>query len=323
MRLLLSPVLRYHPELGPMGYALSVVRMSGRDVWIKGGASPSHSAVIAFVPELNVGIFVAVNRQEPTFWNRLLPQMIAALTTAPPVADATPAATLATLDGDYLWTRAPLGSFEKVLGLTTQIRVRSSGRDTIRVDGPLVGGVYRRTGALRFQRRDSIELGFRVNDHGTAVRAFTVESGQPTSFERIPIYRTTRFQLAALGAGTVLALAVGILTLKRKAPEEQQPAWACRAIYALPIMEIATVGSAILLAAQSERLYEGRTPSLYATMTLSTLTAAAALAQSAGSATLAGRARGSAAKATYVLGAGAGLAIAAFLSANNLVGFRF
>lgn len=321
-RMLFTPALAYHPEMPPMGYALAMTRMEGHDVWMKGGAGPSHSAVLAFVPDANLGIFIAVNRQEPTLWNRLLPRLMASLDTVPG-GGTVPAAARAAVDGDYLWTRAPLSSFERILGLGAQVRVRRLGVDSVLVDGPFIGGSYTRDGALRFRRADASVLAFRLDDDGTATRAFTIQDGQPITFERIPLHRTTRFQLGVLACGSALGLAAALVTIRRHPQAEQQPAWARISVMALPVVQLATVGASVLLASQGDRLLEGPTSGLYATMTLTTATAVAALVQAAGSGLLAGKAQSGIVRTTYGLSAVGGIGLTWFLGANNLIGFQF
>jgi CubicO group peptidase (beta-lactamase class C family) len=321
LRQLFTPTVVYHPEMPPMGYGFAAVSLGGHEVWMKGGAGPSHSAVIALVPSLDLGVFIAVNRQEPTLWDRLLPHIVASY---PSGAQRTPKVVRrveADLSGDYLWSRAPLGSFEKILGLATQIQVRHSG-DTVIIAGPFIDGTYLRDGALLFRRADDRPIAFRVDSSGRATRAFSVMVGQPISFEAIDLHRTPRFQLGVLTGATVLALTAGIMTLKRRPEDELQPPWARAAVVALPVAQLVTVGSAILLSVQSDRLWEGPMASLYSTMALTSLTAAVGIAQSAGSAVLARRARTVPGRATYAVAATAGVAMSWFLAANNLIGFR-
>ena len=319
-RWLTLPALRYHPELPPMGYALAQERIAGRLAWVKGGASPSHSAVLAIIPELQMGIFIALNRQEPLFWEALLPRIVG---TFGVVAAPEQASAPAPLDagGDYRWTRTPNNSIEKILGLAAQVRVRQPGTDSLLVSGTLLGGAYRRSGALRFRRTDGREIAFRTTTDGTADRLFSIEQGQPISFERIPATRSTRVQLGILSGASIFALSAGILTLARRHPD--QPGWARGASVALPVLELTTLGSSLILATRADRILEGPTPALYATLTLSTMTAAAALAAGAGNATLARRSSSLAARATYAAGAGAGIGLTWFLAANNLIGYRF
>lgn len=313
------PAFHYHPELPPIGYALAQDRIAGRTAWVKGGASPSHSAVLAIIPELHVGIFIALNRQEPLFWEALLPQVVATfglVTASEPSRGAAPI----DASGDYLWTRAPNNTVEKLLGLAAQVRVRQLG-DSLLVSGGMLEGAYRRSGALRFRNAAGREIAFRAGSTGVADRLFSIEQGQPISFERIPPSRTTRVQVAVLTGASIFALGAGILTLARRQPD--QPGWARGTSFALPILQLATIGSSVVLAAQGDRILEGPTPALYTTLTLSTLMAAAGLAGTAGNATLAGRSSSFAAKVTYAAGAGAGVGLTWFLATNNLIGFRF
>ena len=58
-------------------------------------------------------------------------------------------------------------------------------------------------------------------------------------------------------------------------------------------------------------------------MTLTTVTAAVALAQAAGSGVLASRASGPVSRGVFAGGAAAGIGLAWFLASNNLIGFQF
>jgi hypothetical protein len=310
-----------------MGYGLSGSMVNGREVWIKGGASPSHSAVLAVVPELDLGIFIAVNRQEPFFWERLIPTILTQVDSgkaAPRDGPRTVAVTNPAVLGTYLWTRAPLRSVEKVIGLAAQIRVTSAGPDVVVSGSSEVAGRWVPVDSLSFRRTDGRVLGFRLDSSGVASYAFTIVQGQPASFERIPPYSSTTFQLGALALGTAAGLVAAGTTLFRGRRESSQPAWARVATVTMPVAEITTLVAGIGLSRQSDLLQQGSTPLLHVALGLATATGVVALAQVAGSATLGVRsAGGSMTRGAYLLGAAGGAAIFWFLSSNNLVRLPF
>lgn len=314
---LVRPALTYSADLPPMGYGMSGVPIAGRTVWMKGGASPSHSAVIAVMPDADVAIFIAVNRQEPLFWNQLVPDLVRRFWPGDDSTTTISSGALPRIDGDYRWTRAPLGSNEKLLGLATQLRV-SRTRDGILVQGPIIGGTYSAQSPTRFRDSTGRVIAFRVGATGAATYAFAIEAGQPVSFERIGLSQTTRVQLVALALGMVLVIVAGVSAAKGRVAS---PAWARAAVIALPVVVVATIASAIPLGGQSDSLLEGPTGWLRAAEILATITGVIALAQSVGNGVIATR-PGVTVTRRMVHWAGGlgGLAVLWFLADNRLLG---
>jgi hypothetical protein len=300
-----------------MSYGMSGVPIAGRTVWMKGGASPSHSAVIAVIPDADVAIFIAVNRQEPQFWNQFVPDLVSRFWPGTDARTIANADALPQVDGDYRWTRAPLGSNEKLLGLATQLRV-SRTRDGILVQGPMIGGTYSAQSPTRFRDSTGRVIAFRVGPEGTATYAFAIEQGQPVSFERIGLTQKTRVQLGVLAIGIVLAIAAGVAAAKGSVAS---PPWARAAVIALPVAVVATIASAIPLGGQGDALLEGPTVVLRVAEILATITGVIALAQSVGNGVMATR-RGATAtrRMVHLAGALGGLSVMWFLSDNRLWG---
>ncbi|HET7784368.1 MAG TPA: serine hydrolase domain-containing protein [Myxococcales bacterium] len=249
-------VLRYHPALPPMGYGLAGVPVGGTVVWMKGGASPSHSAVLALVPALGLSLFLAENRQEPSLWNELIEGFVGKFVPAPPAGPAPPPDAV---DGDYLWTRAPLRGVERVLGLAAQIRVaRDPAGLTVRgMDA--IAGRYRAAGGGLFRRDDGRPLA------AGGERVFSIVDGQPVAFERIPFWRTSRAQLAAFALATAGLLAGGIAAAVRRGNFLALAAAA---------LELCMLAAAAAVARHLDRLAEGPTAALEAGLLLATLASA-------------------------------------------------
>ena len=324
---LAGPQLVYHPELPPMGLGFSGQPFGRRVVWIKAGSGPSHSGVIVLFPESRAALFVALNRQEPIYWERMLPGLAALLESDQPAQSPARASNLQ-LDGDYQWTRISLANWEKFLAFDAQIRVK---RDTggVLVTGPFVGRRWAQIGPTSFLDTAGNVLAFRVDSAGRATHVFSVDIGQPFAFERIPLHQTNRVQLGTLLGATLISLTGAILTLARNRSPSRggtQPTWARAGTLAVPLAQIATVGAMVAVGQQGglDKLLEGPTSGLYATLSFTTLTAAASIWQAAGSATLATRSEtGVATKTVYWLGSAAGVGMLWFLGANNLIGFQF
>lgn len=324
---LAGPILTYSPSLPPMGYGLNGVAIAGRTVWMKGGAAPSHSAVIAVIPDLDVAVFIAVNRQEPLLWDRLMPSLVAKFwsdSSRIAVRDSGSAVPSSALAGTYRWTRAPLGSVERILGLAAQVHVTGAGNDVV-VAGPELDGTWSRVGADAFRSADGRTLSFRMASPSRASYLFSIVQGQPVSFERISWYETARFQLATFAGASLLGIvAAGAAARDKGTGGILQPAWARTSIVALPVAELATIAAGVMLGRQGDLLTQGATGTLHTTLALTTATGAIAIAQAAGAVTLASRgSTSSPRRVVYSVGAAGGVALAWFLQANHLVRLPF
>jgi CubicO group peptidase (beta-lactamase class C family) len=335
-----GPALVYHPELPAMGLGLSGQRLGGHLMWIKGGASPSHSAVIALIPDLELGLFLAVNRQEPLVWDRLLQLLGDSIhSRSPDVAEheavptpdnavptpneAIPTSNLAA-DGDYRWTRTPLSSVEKLGGLFAQVRLWRTG-DTLHIMGPQLGGRWVRNGRERYLRSDGNELALRTDANGRVTHVLSIVQGQPVSFDRIPLIQTTRFQTGTALIGTALVLLGGIAAarVRNRAGGGIGP-WDRLSMMAMPVAELATAVSVVVLARQGEQLAFGPIPALRVALVMSTVMAGAALAQSiAGGRLTANTGLGAGGRVTFGVSAVGGIALLGLLWSNNLIGFHY
>ncbi|MES2178715.1 MAG: serine hydrolase domain-containing protein [Gemmatimonadota bacterium] len=312
VRQLAGPMLTYDSALPPMGYGFNGVPFSGRVLWMKGGAAPSHSAVLALIPELDIAFFIALNRQEPLMWDRLIPRLVATfwadtvVHAEPQLADATKVA------GDYLWTRAPLASPEKLLGLAAQLHVETSGTG-IDVSGPELSGHWMRVSARTFRDSTGRLMAFRPDTTGYAALAFAIVQGQPVSFERIGIASTTRFQLGVLVVGSLLALSAAFAARAHQSAVR----WT---VLILPLADVAMLVAALMLARQSDLLPEGPTGTYRVAILLTTLTGVLSVTQMLGAAYLAVQPSGALRRLLLACGAAGGLGIAWFLGSNHLIG---
>ena len=323
-RQLVGPMLRYHPQLPPMGYGLSGMPMYGRTVWMKGGASPSHSAVLAVMPDVDLGVFIAVNRQEPLVWDRVLAELVrhlgddsAGVARGPNEASAP--ARLDGLAGTYRLTRAPVASNEKIVGLAVQSSV-SVVPHGIEIEGlGEIAGTYLARDSLLFERNDGRHVGFRLGADGRATHLFAVVQGQPFSFERISVWSSAAVQLAGLALATLFAIPAAVVAARSSRGARTLTGWARAAVIALPIAELVTFVAALGLARQAEALQTGPTMLLRMALAFAALTAIVAVAQVAGAATLATRPTTSRiSRGVYVIGAFSGATVLWFLITNNL-----
>jgi CubicO group peptidase (beta-lactamase class C family) len=327
-RRLVGPMLRYHPDLPPMGYGLSGVPMSGRTVWMKGGAAPRHSAVIAILPAVDVAIFIAVNRQEPLLWDWLLPDLVKAFWSdsaarAQPVAAEPPGPSLI-VDGTYRWTRSSLGSVEKVLGLAAQLVVKRT-PDGIAVSGPQLGGGWKRLGETSFVHESGRRMGFRAGADGRATHLFSILQGQPVSFERVSWHEAAIFQMMAVAIAVLLALAAAFASVhagRAVRLRTASPHWASAIMIAFPLIQVGMLATALLMVRGLPTLLTGPTPAYRACLILAALTAVVGVAQAAAGVVLAARSNESKKRRTlFLLGAAAGLVITWFLAISNLATF--
>jgi CubicO group peptidase (beta-lactamase class C family) len=323
-RQLVEPMLIYHPALPGMGYGLSGVPMSGRVVWMKGGAGPFHSAVVAVIPDLDLGIFVALNRQEPLLWDRLLPSMVAKFRALPDAVKngADTYASPRFWEGTYRWTRAPLGSIEKVLGLAVQLRVISAPTGISVTGFRELSGEWQQTGDATFKDAKGRVLAFGVATGSAAPHLFSLVQGQPVSFERVTLSETARFQSGALLFASIFVLMAMLTGLWRRKTIVglHSLRWPLYPIIGLPLCMLGVVGVVVVLAGQGEMLVQQVTTSLRIALALTTITAGIAVLQAAACFRLTMvLSRSFVARAIFLLGGVGGCALALLLASNNLV----
>jgi hypothetical protein len=327
-RQLAGPMLTYHAALPRMGYGLVGVRVGRRTVWMKGGDAPSHSAVIAVIPELDVALFIALNRQEAMLRDQLIPSLVEKFWSDSSPSAESGAASLVTspqIDGTYRWTRAAIGSPEKILGLALQVRVAANANG-VSLSGLALDGQWQRGGADSFRQPDGRSIAFRLDGSGRASHFFSSVSGQPVSFERLHWHETMPVQLGGFTLASILALMAAGIALKRdRSPGAMpSPAWARAAVIALPVIEAGMIAAGVMLAQQADLLTQAATGTLRTTLALTTVTAAVAVAQAAGSIALASRGGASVTRRTlHSVGAIGGVTLAWFLGTNNLIRLPF
>lgn len=321
-RWIVGRALSYHPDMPPMGYGLSGVPIAGRTVWMKGGASPSHSAVIAVIPELELGLFIAVNRQEPMLWDQLVQTFVERFFAQSDSAGReSRVGVAADLTATYRWNRTALRSAEKILGLAAQVTVTRTASG-VTLTGPTdVAGRYVSRSALLFQRSDGHRLAFRLDSGGHASRVFSLVQGQPVAFERIGTTETASAQLGIVGVALILSIVTGSLALRSNGQTSRPPRWARVAAVTLPIAEMTTLISAVALVRQTDLLAQGPTVLLRVTLVLATMTTIAAAVQIAGTTRLATwPTSGLPARACYWTGAAGAVALIWFFNTNSLIG---
>lgn len=314
---LLGAVHSYHPEMPAMGLGLAGQRIAGHTMWIKGGASRSHSAVVAVIPDLDVGLFVAVNRQEP-LWDRLL-RAIGDSMRAGQVAPLPPPTSFLDAGGVYRLTRVPLASAVKVAGLGMQLRVNTRG-DSLHVAGPEFEGVWARRGFRLYEHHDGRQLALHPGSDGVD-HIVSIVQGQPVTFERVPFHQSARVQVSAGLMSVVFAVAAAIGAARRR---REIGTFATTAMVGLPVMHLALFVGVLALAQQGDELAFGPTPLLYGAAGLATLAALVGIAQSLSAARASARpGLGAGFRVTFAAGALAGAVTTALLAANNLIGYRF
>jgi CubicO group peptidase (beta-lactamase class C family) len=184
----------------------------------QGGATLSFASNLVIVPELGLGVFVAVNTESGARLAASLPAAIVARFYAPQIT--TPLAGQAALAdragayvGDYLPTRRSFGGLEKFVDqLSGWIHVRTTDDGLLVVSGPQIRS--RAYGALaepdRFREVDGVGvLSFQMND-GRAWRVLA--SAGEGAFERAGLLDRVSV-LAWLAALTVIASLTTLIAL--------------------------------------------------------------------------------------------------------------
>lgn len=279
---LLDRALEHEPGMPPMGLARSGWERHGVRVYIKGGASRSHSAVIATIPGARLALFVAVNRQEPQVWEQVLDALTDSVRRwqpAPPTDSAVPALAV---DGHFRWTRTPVVGAERVLAVASEVTAHAM-VGGVRLEGAPLAGDYIQRGARRFVRDDGETIVARVDADGAISHLFGVVQGQPVSLERIAWFDTASFALAVMAAafmaGLMGALA-GTWRARRGVRGATSFGWHLLLLWLYVLLPVAGVAGAAWVARDAEALALGARPSVYAALTATTLwwTAATAVA---------------------------------------------
>ena len=194
------------------GYTLGLAEMSlfGQRVLLKGGSAPGHSAVIAFIPERDAGLFVAVNRQEPQLWTRLLPELVKHEFPKAVQSTSTPPETrpLDRFAGEYRAMRYANASFERVLSLAMHVRVEVvDGK--IHLLGPDVDLPCEPTAEpLVFSSEPGRYVAFHEDDRGRIDQMFLNVDGDHLAAERLGFWqRTDTVVFSLLAACAVLVFA--------------------------------------------------------------------------------------------------------------------
>jgi hypothetical protein len=200
----------HRPDLPGYTLGLAEMELLGQRVLLKGGAAPGHSAVIAFFPEHDAGLFVAVNRQEPTLWTRLLPELgeHAFPTATPSPAKSAERRPLERFAGEYRAMRYADRSFERVLSLAIHLRMEVVDGQ-LHLSGPDVDLLCRPTAEpLVFASEPGRYVAFSEDDRGRISRMYLNVAGDHLAAERLGFWqRSDTVVFSLLGACTVPVIA--------------------------------------------------------------------------------------------------------------------
>lgn len=140
-RLMTSPQYELLPGIESIGFGLNEQVIAGRRVWMKGGTAPRHSAVMLVMPEINTGIFIAVNRAEPIFWKRFFRAFITEFfpqTSPAPEAVGGERPATSDVEGFYQLNRANFSGIESIAAPLLQVRVSATPDGALRLEA-LIG----------------------------------------------------------------------------------------------------------------------------------------------------------------------------------------
>lgn len=147
VEMMLDRRYEYHPEGTAMGYGTYEWRTGPpRGVGHGGDLSGLHTAYL-LLPELDTGVFVAVNGSDPEPGDSPLLDLRFAVAHAfadtfapvePPHGELDPDADLSAYTGTYVTTRRPTSGVDQILPLFDNVTVRDAGDGALRVSGAVL-----------------------------------------------------------------------------------------------------------------------------------------------------------------------------------------
>ncbi len=257
---LLDSALVYELGMPPMGLARSYALRRGVRVAMKGGASRSHSALVARFPDIDVDLFVAVNRQEPQVWERVVDALSDSLSRWGLAVSRDSVVTPLVVKGAFRWTRAASHGYEKVLGLASQIQANPIANG-VRITGPILTGDYTQRGARRFVSERGDELVVRTTSGMPSV-VFGIVQGQPVTLIRISWWERATVQLSAWFGAVVISLVLALAAAARTKWSAQLRTWERGLAIVFGLGHIVLVVALIMLLRDSDALALGPTGAL-------------------------------------------------------------
>jgi len=270
------------PGLEGIGFGLNEQLIGGVRVWTKGGSSPKHHAVLLFLPDENSGVFIAINRQEPLFTQRLLAEFLPAFFPADPnTASPLPASDVEDFVGYYQLNRANFSGVESIASPLLQVRVVAANGDGLSLQ-PVIEGwaenlVFEPVGGNIF-RTDSQYIAFAPpSQYGTM---FINIDGDHFSLRSISWWERADVLAVTIGIALVLVLTFPVTRLLTfvvaRARRQLFTFWApACAGHVLAAAAVILAGASLFCIVQAEALIYGPTPALYGVSVASVLFVAA------------------------------------------------
>lgn len=268
-------------DLPGYAYGLGETTHYGRRLLVKGGSGPAHSAVIAVIPEASAGLFVALNRQEPQLWTRLLPELIGRFFPGDAAAASTSVTSkidLSRLEGSYRMTRIARRSMEKVFGLALQASV-STQDGQLSVRAPEIGELrWNPSGPLRFAREDGSYLAFAEDERGRISYLYIGMLGEHFAFERVTGTEETSTLLLLLAGLLAILLSlplirgcarlVRLVTRRKRRERTAVERWTAFAAQLTVLLEVLALAGVVVALSGWRDLLMGATPLLLAALSL-------------------------------------------------------
>ena len=231
-----------HPGLDGMDITFNQQTINGEHLIEHGGNLNQFHALLALIPDRDVGFFVAYNsygdggqRAEYEMQNAFMDHFYPEKPSATPKPSAADAKTAERFAGSYLTTRSNYTGLEKVLMLLGEVRVKANPDGSITTNG----GYFVRNfdteqrwvkvGPTTFQAEGRDErIAFGEPGMGSATY-LSSDVDPTTAYEKLPFYETPRLHLGLL-AGSVailllsaLAWAVGAVVSWWRGRREREP----------------------------------------------------------------------------------------------------
>ena len=277
----------HRPELPGYGYAMYQRRVNGIDGWEIAGAVPGFAAAVFIAPEKQLGVFVALNRQEPEFALDVVPIVVSALYDAPNdetiEAQAPGSGEAWKFAGTYRPARNSKRSIEKLAVLFQVLFIETGDGRTLTLEVPgrlgmrrtvwsqVDEGLFRKVGGNE-------HLAFGEDRAGNVTHLYSNEiMGIPWAYERVPQSESPLIVLPVLAAlcgafafvCIAVPLAAGIGRIRRKRGDAHSPRskvpW-CAAL--VSAMNLAFAVGIVLAFSDVESLATRPSATLYVILTL-------------------------------------------------------
>jgi CubicO group peptidase (beta-lactamase class C family) len=213
-RALTTAAFSGHPDIQGTTLGMGSTVIGDTRVYLKSGAAPAHTAMVAILPDYGLSFFLAGNRHELRFVEDFL--RIFCERYAPSrgerMFDDSPRTLPQQIEGSYLLTRTSRDSVEKLLSLAATIHITSRG-DTFEIESSLenFNNDWVQASPTSFSSSNGRQIGFLVDESGSVDHVVMTIGGDQFTFERIGPLQDAKLLLPLVGLAIVIPLLLSAL----------------------------------------------------------------------------------------------------------------